>query len=99
MTILVSSVVGVELEPQQQPHPVPERLEKAVFVGRAEKQGEIGEGEAVEGLAAPDDDLAFVQCQVQGGLVDFREFMHLVDEDHFACRQHPRAGHSGRRCS
>ena len=35
---------GVELETEQEPHPVPERLEKAELVGRAEKKRELGKG-------------------------------------------------------
>ena len=54
----------VELKAKQELHSVPARLEQAIFIGRAEQQGEIGQRQRHRRLSALDDELPLVDREV-----------------------------------
>ena len=80
------AVIG---EAEQQPHPIPKRLEQAMLIGAGEQQGEVGERKALRRSArlapAGEDDPPFVEGEVQGRLEFGLQLVGLVDE-------HDRAG-------
>jgi hypothetical protein len=72
-------LVRVKLEAKQELHPIPQGLQKAVFIGRAEQQGEVAKRYALH-LARPalDEQLAPLNRPVERRLVLLLEFVGLV---------------------
>src|SRR5262245_30403037 len=73
-------LVRVELEAKQELHPIPQRLQEAVFVGCAEQQREVAKRHALH-LARPalDEQLAALDGPIEGRLVLLLQLMSFVE--------------------